>query len=164
MNLALRSLLPLLLLGACAAAVPQTSAHPLLAQPAPSFQRPTLSGDRVGTESAQGKPMVVEFFAKYCAACLSRLPIVERVHGARSDLVVLGIAEDEHRSDTEQVVAQYHLSFPVIADAGNILSGRFRVKEIPMTFLVDGSGKIVWVGGPDKTEGEIARAVDAHRR
>jgi peroxiredoxin len=58
-------------------------------------------------------------------------------------------------------VARHHLTFPVVHDAGNVLAGRLRVTELPVSFVVDGHGRIRWVGGPDQPDDALARAVSA---
>jgi len=42
-----------------------------------------------------------------------------------------------------------------------VLAGRLRVTELPVSFVVDGQGKIRWVGGPDQPEDALARVVAA---
>jgi hypothetical protein len=47
----------------------------------------------------------------------------------------------------------------VVLDRGNVLAGRFRVNEIPVTFVVDAEGTVQWVGGPSHSETDLERAV-----
>ena len=51
--------------------------------------------------------------------------------------------------------------FPVVHDAGNVLAGRFRVTDLPATFVIDGAGRIAWVSGPGQSDGALDRAVAA---
>ena len=142
---------------------PPSAPSALLERAVPSFKRRTLDGTEIATESLRGKVVVVKFFAKYCEPCKRTLPAIERLHKARPDMVVIGIAEDEHESDAREITAQFGLTFPVIHDTGNALSGRFRVTEMPSTFVVDRAGSVRWVGGPEATEAQIEQAIDAWR-
>ena len=74
---------------------------------------------------------------------------------------MLGIAEDERESDVRDVATTFGLTFPIVHDTGNALSGRFRVTDMPITFVADKGGRIRWVGGPDQTEAELEAAVSA---
>ncbi len=130
----------------------------------PDIKRRTLDGKTFDTASLRGKVVVVKFFAKYCEPCKRTLPWFQRFASEHPEVSVLGIAEDERESDAREVVATYGLSFPVVHDTGNALSGRFRVSEMPITFVADGEGRIRWVGGPDQGEGQLEAATRASSR
>lgn len=142
---------------------PPSTPSALLERAVPSFKRRTLEDTEVATESLRGKVVVVKFFAKYCEPCKRTLPAVEKIHKDRPDVAVIGVAEDEHESDTRELCAQFGLTFPVVHDVGNALAGRFRVTEMPATFVVDRAGSVRWVGGPTVTEAELEQAIDAFR-
>ena len=151
--------------GACAcgpaapAAAPPSAPSPLLSQPLPDFQRRTLDGSKLDTKDLRGRVVVVKFFAKYCEPCKRTLPAVERLAKEHAEIAFVGIAEDERESDAREVVSTYGLSFPIVHDSGNVLSGRFRVREMPFTFVADAQGQVRWVGGPEQSEGDLALAI-----
>jgi peroxiredoxin len=128
-------------------------------KPLPDFQRHTLEGGSIDTKELRGKIVVVKFFAKYCDTCKQSLPWMERFAQEHPSVTVIGVAEDERESDAREVTASYKLSFPVVHDAGNVLSGRYRVSDMPITFVADKKGLIRWVGGPGQSEQELAQAV-----
>ena len=130
----------------------------------PDIKRRTIEGGSFDTSQARGKVTVVKFFAKYCEPCKRSLPWFERFARQHRDVVVLGIAEDERESDAREVAAAYGLTFPIVHDTGNALSGRFRVSDMPITFVADRKGRIRWVGGPDQTESDLEDAVSASSR
>jgi cytochrome c biogenesis protein CcmG, thiol:disulfide interchange protein DsbE len=141
------------------AAPPPSAPSPLFAQALPDFQRRTLEGNKLDSKTLRGRVVVVKFFAKYCEPCKRTLPAVERMAKEHAEVSFVGIAEDERESDVREVVSLYGLSFPVIHDAGNVLSGRFRVREMPYTFVADAKGVVRWVGGPEQSEGELEQAI-----
>src|SRR5207245_2155337 len=87
----------------------------------------------------------------------------ERVHRAHGDVVFIGVDEDERADVAAKVVQSYGLTFPVVHDRENALSGRFRVTAMPMTFVVDRAGVIRWVGDETPTEESLACAVRGPR-
>ena len=139
---------------------PPSAPSPLLGKPVPTFKRPTLNANVAGTE-ARGRPIVIKFFAKYCEPCKRTLPAMQRLHESRADVVIVGIAEDERGSDARETIQRYGLTFPVVHDVGNVLAGRFRVRELPVTFVVDKTGTIQYVAGPDQSEDDLERAIAA---
>lgn len=151
-----------LALTACGAGpLPPSAPSALLAQALPDFQRPTLDGSKVDTKASRGQVVVVKFFAKYCEPCKRTLPAAEELHQAHPDVLFIGVAEDERGADVREVVDAYHLSFPIVHDVSNVLSGRFRVTDMPATFVADAGGKIIWVGGPENTETGLPAAIAA---
>ncbi len=138
---------------------PPTLPSALLGQPIPSFRRPTLAGATFDTQAAKGKLVVVKFFAEYCAPCKVTLPEAESLSRKHDDVEFVGISEDEYESKTRQMIGQYGLTFPVVHDGGQVLAGRFRVAELPMTFVIDAGGTVRWVGGPGQQKGDLEAAI-----
>jgi cytochrome c biogenesis protein CcmG/thiol:disulfide interchange protein DsbE len=112
---------------------------------------------------ARGKVAVVKFIAKHCVPCQRTLPAVERLHLQHPDITIVGISEDDNEDDARSLASVHRVTFPIVYDSGNVLAGRYRVTELPMTFVVGRAGAIVWVGGPEKSEDDLTRAVLAAR-
>jgi peroxiredoxin len=144
--------------------MPASAPSPLLQRPLPSIRRPTVQGATFDSDAHRGGVVVVKFFAKYCIPCQRTLPAAQALHRNRSDVVLVGVSEDEYDSGAQAQITQYGLTFPVVRDAGNVLAGRFRVTEMPVTFVSNAKGQIVWVGGPNQAEDDLARAVEAAKR
>ncbi len=127
----------------------------------PSLGRQTLTGKRLDTSQLDGDLVVVKFFAKYCAPCQKTLPAAERLHRERENVVVIGVSEDETEAEAREQVETYGLTFRIVHDRGNAIAGRFRVSELPHTFVADRGRRVVWVGGPDQDESDLERAIDS---
>ncbi|HEY7370679.1 MAG TPA: TlpA disulfide reductase family protein, partial [Polyangia bacterium] len=148
---------------ASAAPPPPSSQSRMLDAPLPAFHRPTLQGGAFDSSAATaaGHLLVIDFFAAYCRPCQRKLPELEALHRRQPGLSIVGISLDETGAAAMKSVARHHLTFPVVHDAGNVLAGRLRVTELPVSFVVDGHGRIRWVGGPDQPDDALARAVAA---
>lgn len=46
-------------------------------------------------------------------------------------------------------------------DNQQVLAARYRVRDLPVTYVLDGHGNVSWVGGPDKSETDIVAAIEA---
>lgn len=141
--------------------LPQGAEHALLRQRLPSLRGLTLDGRAVKPSGLHGKIVVVKFFAKYCVPCQHTLPELVSLAQERGDIAVIGVAEDAARSDVESMIRSYGLSFAVMHDREQTIAGRFRVTELPVTFIADQSGSIRWVGGADQRRGAAVRVARA---
>jgi peroxiredoxin len=141
---------------------PPVSAESALAgKRMPDFRRRTLEGSELDTKSLRGRVVVVKFFAEYCAPCTRTLPAVQSLSRELENVQFIGVSEDERRATAEELVNRYRLSFPVVHDAGQVLSGRYRVSDLPITFVIDRGGTVRWVGGAEQTEAELREAIEA---
>ncbi|HEX8793437.1 MAG TPA: TlpA disulfide reductase family protein [Polyangiaceae bacterium] len=162
-----RLALLLLVIAACGrpAGYPASAPHPLSGKPLPEIHhRTTLDGQPFDSAQLAGKPVLVKFFADYCVPCRETLPAAERIHEAHPDVVFVGIDEDETAETAHSLAQRYGLTFPVVHDESNVLSGRFRVSSLPMTFVTDRTGVVRWVGADGQTEADLRNAVETAAR
>jgi cytochrome c biogenesis protein CcmG, thiol:disulfide interchange protein DsbE len=152
--------------GGSPAPPPASSPSRLLGEPLPTFRRPTLQGATFDTAAFAGSDqvMVVDFFAAYCKPCQRTLPALEALHRKQPGLTIVGVSLDDTPDNAWKSVKRHRLTFPVVHDAGNVLAGRMRVTELPMSFVVDGSGRVRWVGGPDQPDDALERAIATYSR
>ena len=141
------------------AVAPPSSKSSLLGAPAPTFKREAVDGRDVSV-ATPGKVVVVKFVAKYCEPCVRTLPAIEKLHEQRPEIDIVGVSEDESASEARELVATYHLTFPVVHDNQQVLAARYRVSDLPVTFVLDGKGNVAWVGGPDKSESDLVAAIE----
>jgi cytochrome c biogenesis protein CcmG, thiol:disulfide interchange protein DsbE len=143
--------------------LPAPSASRLLGTAAPGFSRETVLGPRFDTAAAAGQVLLLDFFASSCPPCRRTLPALQALHQRQrqqaSPLVIVGVSLDEDVGVAQALVARYALTFPVVHDRDNLLAGRFRVTEIPASFVIDRQGRVAWAGGGDQPDGALERAV-----
>src|SRR5262249_19208092 len=107
-----------------------------------------------------GKVVVVKFVAKYCKPCVKTLPAIEHLHEKHPEIMVVAISEDETEKDAKELVTTYNLTFPMVHDNQQVLAARYRVSDLPVTYVLDGKGNVAWVGGPEKTEDDLVSAIE----
>ena len=155
----------LVLLVACGgpaapAVAPPSTQSSLLGKPAPAFKRDAVDGSHVAV-AGDGKVVVVKFVAKYCEPCMRTLPAIERLHAKHPEIEIIAVSEDEHESEARELVKTFGLTFPMVHDSQQVLAARYRVHDLPVTYILDGKGTVAWVGGPEKSESDLVAAIEA---
>jgi peroxiredoxin len=139
------------LLAGCAHAPgppPPSGPSPLLGLETPAFRRPTVQGPVFDTATARGRVLVVDFFAAYCRPCQRALPALEALHEQRPDVEIVGVSLDDGPEGAVAMIRRHHLTFPVVHDSEHVLAGRYRVSELPASFVADAAGRVAWTAGP----------------
>ena len=102
---------------------------------------PVSLSDYVG----KGKYVLVDFWASWCGPCKEEMPVLkevyERFKGDKFEIV--GIAVSDKRADTEAIVPQLGITWPVIYDAQSIPTEIYGVNAIPHIILFGPDGRIV---------------------
>ena len=144
--------------------LPPSAPTSLLGAPAPEFSRRGLDGRAVDLAALRGKVVVVELFARYCEPCWKYLPKLQRWAERHGDVAIIGIGVDEFAGDTQAMVQALGVRFPVVHDAGLVLTARFRVDTIPATLVLDQGGRVRWRSFGGDGVGTLDRAVRAIHR
>lgn len=134
------------------------SAFPMLLS-ASAFSFTDTQGRTHALESYQGKWVLVNLWATWCAPCLAEMPELEALSKSRNDLIVLGLAVD---GQNERRVMQYakklNVTYPIIA-GNEKLAQQFKPRGFPTTILYDPSGKQVLFKEGPVTQQEIESAL-----
>ncbi len=119
-------------------------------------------------EFKPGTVYVVEFWATWCPPCRTSIPHLTKVQQEYKDkdVVVIGISK-EGKKKVEPFVKKMgdKMDYAVaINPSSKVYDGymkAFKRKGIPSAFIVDGEGKIVWVGHPMNGMGKALKKVTA---
>jgi len=128
------------------------SAFVLKAQdPVPSVTVKDLEGHSVNTAdfNNDGKPMIINFWATWCSPCKRELNTIADLYPDWQDetgVKLLAISIDDARSQSRVLpyVNGSSWDYEVYIDANQDFKRAMGVNNVPHTFLVDGSGKVVW--------------------
>jgi len=114
-----------------------------LHDPAPAFEVKDLQGRTLRSEDLEGKVVVIDFWATWCAPCLRELPDLaawhERLEGRR-DVVLLSFDVTDERRDLEAFVEKRAVPFTVYL--GDSLIGPFELVAFPTKVVLDLRGDL----------------------
>lgn len=106
-------------------------------------------GQAISLEKFRGKPLIVNFWARWCPPCRKEIPELVRIQSEFGErgLVVLGIAVEDDPAAVKEFANAYDVNYPVVVDKkkaiwlmqtlGNGSTG------LPFTLLIDSQGNIV---------------------
>lgn len=113
---------------------------------APDFTLKTLDGKDLKLSDLRGKAVVLNFWATWCPPCKVELPWfvdLQKQYGSQG-LQIVGISEDEGgKEKVEQFVKEMGVNYTVAVDDSNVSEKYGDVEDLPTTFYIDRSGKIV---------------------
>jgi thiol-disulfide isomerase/thioredoxin len=117
---------------------------PIVGSPAPDFTLNNINGKLITLSGLKGKPVLINFWATWCAPCRTEMPAIEAAYqkyGA-DGFTVLAVDADEALADVTDYVKALDLSFEVLMDPGLEVTNLYRVRAFPSSFFVDRDGNI----------------------
>ncbi len=97
----------------------------------------------------EGRVVLLDFWATWCAPCLADFPHLERARAAYGErgLVILSVSLDRSsRSDLRSFARRQNIAWPVLHDglgAAGAVARRFHVEYPPRSLLFDREGRLV---------------------
>lgn len=110
---------------------------------APDFTLRDLQGRRVSLASLRGRPVLIDFWATWCAPCVHQIPVLNSVHAHYGERVaVLGIAVDVGGAKAVAPFAADHdIQYRVLL-GDESLAQRYGAPGFPSLYLIDPKGGI----------------------
>lgn len=132
--------------------------------PAPEARHslPALSGDPAHDLAAYaGKVVVLNFWASWCIPCEQEAPLLERTQRVleRHDATVLGVSYKDITTDSLAFVRRFHLTYPSLRDASGSFAQAYGTDQLPESFVINRSGKIVAISRGEVESRFLAKAV-----
>ncbi|MHB8588070.1 MAG: redoxin domain-containing protein [Candidatus Dormibacteraceae bacterium] len=110
--------------------------------PAPAFTLETLDGQRVSLADFEGRPVLINFWATYCAPCRREMPLIERTAAQHPRLVVLLIDERDSHQSASAFVTELQITSTVPFDGDGKVGDAYGISGLPTTFFIRSDGGI----------------------
>ena len=162
--LAAGALALLVSLAAASLAHAQGEIKPWKGGAAPVLALKDLDGSVVDLAALGGRVVLINFWATWCEPCRDEMPSLERLRhklkGRPFELVMVNYGESS--ATVSRFMSKLGLSIPVVLDPEKKVAQEWKVGGLPMTFLVDATGRVRFstFGEHDWSEGEAFASVD----
>ena len=128
---------------------------------APALDEPTLAGGRVDLARMRGRPVVINFFASWCAPCKAEgSAFADAARAYKGRVHFVGVAIDDSRSGAISYTHRYGWTWPIVFDPHDHLVEPFGLLGKPTTFVLDSSGKVAWKLQREISQDELKTALD----
>src|SRR5262245_28694994 len=122
-------------------------------QPAPAFHVAALDGSPVTLGPYQGKVVLLNVWATWCAPCLEEMPSMERLYQEMKgkDFEILGVSVDNAvdgkvpRAQVEEFGRKLGVTFPLLhspPDSPDDIQKLYQTTGVPESFLIGKDGVI----------------------
>ena len=141
---------------ACRSLGPQPMIKVQPGQEAPDFDLTDASGKKWSLRSLQGKPVLLNFWATWCAPCVEEVPSLENLAKRSGDrLTVLAVSLDEDWETVKKFFPK-GTGLSVLLDTSKEIPKKFGTDKYPETFLIDSQGRLTQLFRQAKWDGAEA--------
>jgi cytochrome c biogenesis protein CcmG/thiol:disulfide interchange protein DsbE len=125
---------------------------------APAFDLEALGrqGQRVTLAEHRGTPVVLNFWASWCAPCVKEMPLLERTHQQLGDQVqFLGVDGNDSRRLATDLMATTKVTYPSGYDPKDAVFREYRLRGRPTTVFIDAAGTIKGVHAGELKQADL---------
>ncbi len=124
---------------------PNELPSPLVGRSAPEFRLEPLgqTGDSVSFVELEGTPLVVNFWASWCTACIYEHPSLTRAWRRwerTGEIRILGIVYQDTPAGARRFLSRYGGGWTQLLDPGSRTAIDFGLYGVPETYFIDADG------------------------
>ena len=108
-----------------------------------------MDNKEVKLSDFSGKAVVINFWATWCPACISELPIFQSTYNNHKDdvqFIMLNLTDGDRETEknVKNYISENKFTFPVFMDKMAAGAKTYSVYSIPQTIFIDKEGNIIY--------------------
>jgi cytochrome c biogenesis protein CcmG/thiol:disulfide interchange protein DsbE len=114
-------------------------------QTAPTFTLGYLDGNgELSSDELAGHPVVLNFWASWCAPCREEAPLLEEKWREYEDQGVrfIGVVIRDTPESALRFAERFDLTYPMVFDPDRVLARKLGLIGLPQTFFIDSEGHL----------------------
>jgi cytochrome c biogenesis protein CcmG/thiol:disulfide interchange protein DsbE len=114
-------------------------------QKAPTFTLGYLDGNgELSSDELAGHPVVLNFWASWCAPCREEAPLLEKKWREYEDQGVrfIGVVIRDTPESALRFAERFDLTYPMVFDPDRVLARKLGLIGLPQTFFIDAEGHL----------------------
>ncbi len=128
------------------------SGEAIVGKPAPPISMELMDGGWLDAPGSAGKPVLVNFWASWCAPCHEEAALLERTwRDYDGRILFVGVNIQDSEAEARIYLGMYDITYPNGIDADGRITIDYGVIGLPVTFFIDSDGVVRkrWVGAID---------------
>ncbi len=105
-----------------------------------------LDGESKQLSDYQGRWLVVNFWAEWCAPCLAEIPELNKLHavGEQENWQIIGVSYDPLDNESiKEIVEKWNIQYPVLASTPNPILPFALPSQLPSNYILNPEGELV---------------------
>lgn len=128
-------------------------------QYAPDFTTVDIEGKRISLKDYRGKYVILNFWASWCVPCLEEIPSLKQFREKYPEdrLAIISITYDTDTTAFLNAIQKYNMDWVHVYNDEDLIK-RYGDQAVPMVYLLDKNGKVIYGRNEDQDfkEGNLA--------
>lgn len=108
---------------------------------APDFTVEVIDGGTFTLSEARGQPVVLNFWASWCAPCRAEIPEISAYADANAEVQVIGVAVQDVDSASREFAAEIGATYPLALGTQEV-EDAYPIIGLPATYIIDENGVV----------------------
>ena len=127
--------------------IEQVKGNAGLGKPAKQFVRKDISGKEISLEKYSGKVVLLDFWATWCAPCVTEMPALQTLYDEFNTwgFEIIGISLDKDKALLEKFLLEKKIAWPIIFGGqgwNDVTKDLYGVRMVPASWVIDKKGII----------------------